>query len=285
LKNFRILLAIYFLLASQFYPQINTVLFEFGKFSDAVSVSINDAGFVFVADAGKNEIVKFDTLGKELATIGGYGWGINQFDRPADVFASTLNVYVADENNSRIVFYDKDLNFISQLKGTEISEEENAFGYPLACGVSNRGDLFVLDSDNGRIIKYDLDGRFLAIIGAEDAGSFALVNPVAFALSPKGKLFVADGTNICVYDFFGNGLFKFDVGEEVKNLNFSRKYLLVVLKGKLKIFRFTKQATPVGEVNVASYGELRDAQIFNGKIYLLFPTVIRVINLAEETIR
>jgi len=87
----------------------------FGKFSNAVSFSINPVGSIYITDADKNEIIKLDTLGNELNRIGGYGWNPAAFDFPADIFAQTLKVYVADKNNNRIQVFDKDLNFRYEL--------------------------------------------------------------------------------------------------------------------------------------------------------------------------
>ena len=141
-----------------------------GSFTAAKSFSINSAGFIFVTDTSSNELIKVDTLGKVIKTIGGYGWQESLFDNPVDVFATTLNVYVSDKNNNRVQFFDKDLNFLSQLTTQNTTDSRYIFNYPTCSAVSNQGDLFVLDSDNNRILKFNIRGEFQLTIGSFDAG-------------------------------------------------------------------------------------------------------------------
>jgi hypothetical protein len=104
------------------------LLQEIGSFQSASSIAINQAGFIYVSNAGSNEIVKMDTLGNVIRTIGGYGWSASAFDYPIKIFANTLNVYVADRNNDRIQIFDKDLNYLS-----EISSRKSSFQISAKC--------------------------------------------------------------------------------------------------------------------------------------------------------
>ncbi len=149
-------------------PQKIQQVAEIGDFYQASSFSINAAGFIYVTDAGANEIIKLDTLGNELISIGGYGWSESAFDEPVDIFATTLNLYVADKNNHRIQFFDKDLNYLSEFGTNDIDNPDYAFAYPTSCATSNQGDFYILDSDNLRVLKYDLNGNFLIEIGNHD---------------------------------------------------------------------------------------------------------------------
>ena len=74
----------------------------FGDFTEATSFAINPAGFIYVTDAGENELIKLDTLGNVLIKRGGYGWTNATFDNPVHVFAQTLRIAVSDKNNHRI---------------------------------------------------------------------------------------------------------------------------------------------------------------------------------------
>ncbi len=107
-------LAIIFFSATAFC-QTFTFDFSFGKFQKASSFDLNSAGFLFITDSGNDKLYKYDTLGTYVTETGGYGWKEAAFDNPVDVFATPLNIYVADKNNHRIERFDKDLNYISQL--------------------------------------------------------------------------------------------------------------------------------------------------------------------------
>ncbi len=200
------------------FSQTFTFDHSFGNFKDASSFHINSAGFIYVTDSGSDMLYKYDTLGTKLDEIGGYGWKEEAFDNPVDVFATTLNVYVSDKNNHRIQNFDKDLNFISQLSTRESENEDERFGYPLACEVSTLGDLYILDSENKRVIKFDLFGNFIQNFGGIDAGNYYLSKPSGLAISQSVKTFIMDGSEIIVYDNYGNGLAKIETGLDLKGL-------------------------------------------------------------------
>lgn len=215
----KIIAAIFLLLCNTGLSQTFLYNYSFGKFKNASSFHLNSAGFIYVTDSGSDVLFKYDTLGTYLNEVGGYGWTEEAFDDPVDVFATTLNVFVCDKNNHRIQSFDKDLNFISILSTRDSDNYEMEFGYPLSCAVSNMGDLFILDSENKRILKFDLFGNFIQNFGGIDAGSFVLNKPVDLAVSSSANTFVIDGSDIVVYDNYGNGLAKIETGLKLKSIN------------------------------------------------------------------
>jgi len=70
-----------------------------GKFSKPEDVAIDDAGNIYVADAGKDSIYKFNSFGDELQSFG----GPDVFNSPYAVAVFNGAVYVADTNNNRIL--------------------------------------------------------------------------------------------------------------------------------------------------------------------------------------
>ncbi|MBR9976796.1 MAG: hypothetical protein KFH87_01800, partial [Bacteroidetes bacterium] len=88
--------------------------YRFGSFVSAEAISTDQFGNIFIADAGTSVVYKFDIQGKQLAEVGGPGWGSQQFDRPTGIDAQLgIAVYVADMGNSRISRFDRDLNFMA----------------------------------------------------------------------------------------------------------------------------------------------------------------------------
>ncbi len=257
----------------------------FGKFSNAVSFSINPVGSIYITDADKNEIIKLDTLGNELNRIGGYGWNPAAFDFPADIFAQTLKVYVADKNNNRIQVFDKDLNFRYELTSEKTESEFITFAYPIGCGVSNQGDFFILDSDNKRILKYNMTGGFLLEIGGTDAGNFTLNDPKHFAVSNDGKIFVIDENKIFVFDQYGTGLIKLEAGIEPKNINVTFSMLSINNDYTLKYIDLSKRDTEFRTISFEDELDgllINDSIIFNSKLYLLTSKTIFVYDLSAE---
>lgn len=244
---------------------------QIGKFKAANSFSLNPAGYLYISDAGSDEIIKLDTLGKVIKSIGGYGWSESSFDNPSDVFANTLNVYVSDKNNNRIQLFDKDLNFLSQFSTQNSNDDTKMFRYPIGSAVSTQGDLFILDSDNNRILKYNARGEFQAAIGGYDAGSFSLITPKQFTVVDT-KILVLDSQYLIMFDQFGNGIKKIKLTFTPDNINSA--FNNVCMNDKSEIVFIDKDNLESGNfisVNFISKPEeeIIDAVIFNAKLYLL----------------
>jgi hypothetical protein len=254
------------------------MLYEFGEFKNAASFALSDAGFIYLVDSEANEITKLDTLGKVVLTIGGFGSGSETFDEPSDIYATTLNIYVCDKNNDRIVFLDKDLNYLSQL-GPDFKDSES-FSYPEAAAISPQGDLFVLDSDNQRILKYDLNGKFLTQIGNYDSGEFYLNNPLDFVTTNRGDIVVLDENKILVYDQYGNGLKLFSAPSGAHSLNYSGNPLLIITPDSVYYTELYSPAPKINSVNLTDAGsDIRDAAISKNKIFVLTKSDIKVYSL------
>jgi hypothetical protein len=258
-----------------------TLLFsnQIGTFTSAKSFSINSAGFIFISDSTLNEIIKLDTLGNIVKTIGGYGWNDYSFDNPTDVFATTLNVYISDKNNNRIQIFDKDLNFISQFSTQNSTDSRFIFAYPTCSAHTNQGDLFILDSDNKRILKFNSRNEFQTEIGGFDAGEYSLSNPLNFTISSSGKLLVVDPPSIIMYDQFGNGLRKIKLPLSPTNIN--SVFQIISVNNKNQVSLFTSSELETGNINpvVLSPGneeEILDSFVFNKKLYILTKNSISI---------
>jgi len=198
-----------------------------GKFNRASSFYITANGLIYVSDSGSDEIILLDTLGNQMNTFGGYGWNENSFDDPADVFADPLSIYVADNNNHKIKRFDKNLNFISSLYRRESEFLQEQFGYPLSCATSNQGDLYFIDSENKRIMKFDIFGNFILNFGGFDAGKYQLTNPKQLAISSWNYIFVIDGSDIVIFDNFGNGTNRISIDKPVNSIRILFDHMII----------------------------------------------------------
>jgi hypothetical protein len=252
---------------------------QIGTFTSAKSFSINSAGFIFISDSTLNEIIKLDTLGNIVKTIGGYGWNDYSFDNPTDIFANTLNVYVSDKNNNRIQIFDKDLNFISQFSTQNSTDTRYIFAYPTCSAVTTQGDLFILDSDNKRILKFNSRNEFQTEIGGFDAGEYSLSNPLNFTISSSGKLLVVDPPSIIMFDQFGNGLRKIKL--PLSPININSVFQIISVNNKNQVSLFTSSELETGNINpvILSPGnedEILDSFVFNKKLYILTKNSISI---------
>ncbi len=247
------ILTIYFFIiitAVQIWGQSSSFITKFGDFSSATSFSINPAGYIFVADKNKNEIFKFDTSSNLIKSTGGFGWATDQFDDPADIFATILRIYVADKNNNRIEIFDKNLNFLSSFTAKSNKDMQYSFAYPTCVGISNQGDMYILDSDNSRILKFNLNRIFLQEIGNYDSGKFMLGNPKQFAISPDGEIFVINNGIIFVFDQYGNGLLKFKLPFAAKNINVTFNYLTITGSSQVYYADLNKRTIELSKFNL-----------------------------------
>jgi len=267
------------ILSSLCYSQQFIFKRSFGEFENASSFYINSAGIVYVTDNTTDEVYQVDTLGNELAFIGGYGWETYTFDDPVDVFADPLQVIVTDKNNHRIKRFDKNLNFIFEIYTRDNEIEEQRFGYPLSAVQSNLGDIFILDSENKRIIKFDPFGKFIQTIGGYDYGNFTLNNPRKLAISMQNNIYVIDETNIYIYDNYGTGLGSIEVEEEMTSIRIIFNWLTINSQDRIYLANLKSKDNKLNEAVLDGFDkkfEIVSSLIFNGKLYILTPKTILI---------
>jgi hypothetical protein len=255
-------ITLFFIFLNSAFGQELIFLKSLGNFSNASSFDVDLNGNIFISDVVKNSIVKFDSNGTELNSIGGYGWHESTFDEPTSIFTNTLSVYVSDKNNNRIQRFDKDLNFLSQLSGNDENIQVE-FAYPTCIGTSSIGDLFILDSDNKTILKFNLTGQFIMEIGGNDAGGFSLSNPQNFSIDENGNIFVLDNDWIKAFDQYGNGLFNYQPNILVNKIYAHQNKLVYIENNKLTFFSLADRKV---EKTFEAFAELENNAIVQIKI-------------------
>lgn len=270
----KILMIILFAITNLFLGQNLKFNGEFGNFNSASSFDLDLNGNFFISDILDNTITKLDSNGHEILTIGGYGWDESAFDEPVSVFTNTLSVYVADKNNDRIQRFDKDLNFLSLYSNGNNSNIE--FGYPTCIVITDIGDLFFLESDNNRILKFNLTGEFLLEIGGNDAGAYALINPINFTSDANGNIYVLDKNKVKVFDQYGNGKFIYTLDFQSKKIYIYRNLIIYIQKSLITVFdlnnhRLLKEYKSFDNLNKE---EIVDAKIKSNKLFVLTPSRI-----------
>ena len=275
----------FFIFSFEILAQNFVLDYSFGNFSSASAFSITSSGFIYIADDGDDSLIKLDTLGNVIKEIGGYGWGESAFDTPSDIFATSLNVFVCDKRNHRVQAFDKDLNFISELYTRERENSEERFGYPLSCTLSFMGDLYVLDSENIRVLKFDLFGNYIQNFGGFDWGTFSLKNPKKLAINFDNSIFVLDDSVLVIYDQFGNGKEKINLGNSFTNMNTT--FVSLILNNETEIYM---GLIGVGENilnKIALIGfdndlKILSCSVLNNKLYVLTPKEIFVFKKLNE---
>ena len=229
-----------------------------GQFQSPQGISVDPAGFLYVADTGNQRIQKLDAMGRFIGEIGGFGWEKEQFDHPVALCASNgLDVFVADYYNQRIERYDKDLHYLASFISSEEWPEHHRFGFPLDVSLSLQGELYCLDGENRRVLKLDVLGNPQSSFGDFDAGEGRLINPQRLIVSNTEKVYVSDEKDgrIVVFDIHGNFLHHF--GEDVLDRPMGMTFLypntvLVADRGPGTIFVFTDSGALSGHISTKS---------------------------------
>ena len=160
-----------------------------------------------MVDRALNRLLKFSSQGELIREVGGFGREADQFDDPRDVDAhNTLNVFVADFNNNRVVRLDRNLNFISDVRGDQIPDVP--FEQVLSVSISTQYDIFVLENINKQIIKLNRNLSPVAVFGGIQETFGQLLEPVQINLQENQRLFVSDvgQSAVLVFDYLGNYL-------------------------------------------------------------------------------
>jgi DNA-binding beta-propeller fold protein YncE len=121
--------------------------------------------------------------------------------------AGKNHVYVADDDNHRVVAYDLDGNYLNEV-GT-FGTNPGQFRFPYDVGVDSGDQLFVADNNNHRVQRFNaFDLSFSGQWGSFGTDSGNLEFPrslAALADDPLGGAYVADTANNRIQGFDPNG--------------------------------------------------------------------------------
>ncbi|MGH9027927.1 MAG: hypothetical protein ACRDWD_17725 [Acidimicrobiia bacterium] len=161
-----------------------------GEFDFPSSVAVAPNGDVYVADRDNDRVQKFESDGDHVLTCDGLN-----LDRPNGVAvdASDNNVYIADTEDDEVVKMDPTCNQLGQWTST---------GRPSMLAAGN-GFVYVTDGTADRVQKFETDGDFVDEWGESGSGPGDMNSPCGIALSPGGKVYVAEFLNSRVQKFEG----------------------------------------------------------------------------------
>ncbi len=227
-------------------------------------VAVDGLGNLYVADSSNSRVLEYSaplSIGASASQVFGQGGSFTSnacnFDIPPIVTTPTTidlcfpsgvaldgsgNLYVADEENQRVVEYNTPLNASSGESGAGDSTADLVFGQgggcnngglgasslclPVGVALDVSGNLYVADFGNSRVLQYNTplnatSGETGAGDTAADAvfgqgGSFtarkcnnggiganSLCLPTGVAVDQSGNLYIADGSNDRVLEYSG----------------------------------------------------------------------------------
>lgn len=129
---------------------------------------------IYICDSGNNRIIELESGEDGLEVrriINSFRGDVENttFSNPTDVAVSAEgDIYVADQNNNRILKLDKNLNYLLQFdKPTDAALGENAVFTPNKIAIDTAGRVYCSAIGvNLGLIKYEADGTFSSFVGA-----------------------------------------------------------------------------------------------------------------------
>lgn len=262
------------------------------RFDDARALAADPAGRLYVADAGRDVVVRLTPAGQVDATLGGPGASEGQFDEPTDIDPTNgLVLVVADAGNGRLQRFSHEGRFLEAWPVPAATDLETAMpparayrpadtavdaptaGRPVAVVSSALDDTFVIDEIQGHVLMWDESRRLVQVIGGFGAGPGALHRPVALAADAQA-LYVADAGRhaIVVYDLRGQYLTTFAAGQarDVRGLSTGRGRVWVVLPGVIRVY--DPQGMLRRSIVVPTDAPLRDVAVVGERLWVLTDT-------------
>lgn len=134
-------------------------------FALATDLDVTNAGYVYVTDARRHHLIRLNTTGVRIDSVGGRGVGTYQFNNPQRVDASNdLKIYVSDVDNRRIQMYDRRFQLLGTVRLQEQSGREIEY-VPGDLSTNRLGELFFWDDVAANFRKLSvntqLDSGFL----------------------------------------------------------------------------------------------------------------------------
>lgn len=170
------------------------------RFSMPVGVAGGDSGELLVADAELGYIVRLDTLGEPVGTI-----GQGKILRPTGLATDpqTGEIYVADGRAHDIKVFDRAGELVRTLgrPGTEPGE----FNAPTYLAFAN-GELYVTDTFNSRIQVLSPAGESRKVVGRRGLFIGDLPRPKGVAVDSNGLIYVVESfyDHLLVFNADGN---------------------------------------------------------------------------------
>src|SRR6185312_10951479 len=158
-------------------------------------LALDGFGYLYVADAGANQIVRIDVengSSPTALTLTGLSTALSS-PQGLSVDAAD-NLYVADANNNRIVKIDLHTTVGLTNPATVLPISGLTLSSPEAVVVNVAGGLTIADTGNSRLVELPLSGSpyVITLLGATPPATFPLTTPAGITLLPTGDLLVSD---------------------------------------------------------------------------------------------
>jgi len=191
-----------------------------------VNLSVDDNGWLYVADSLRDQVVIVDDKENFVGTIGEPG-----VNKPRDVVLSKDRIYVADVAQHAVHVFDKATRapLFDIPHGAQATNINTRLFQPINLALDSNGRIYVSDFGAYRVQVYDKDGNFIRTVGkyGDNYGEFARLKGIA--VDRDNLLYAVDaaGQLVQVFDDTGRLLMWFGAPDGSKvGLNLPAKVVV-----------------------------------------------------------
>ena len=182
-----------------------------GQFRLPVDVTVDENGYIYVADTQNDRIQKFTHDGTFVLTFGKHGMDPGKFKQPSSVGIMNGELYVVDMYNDRVQVFDLDGNY-SRKFGSK-GEGNGQFNHPGGVAFDIDHFVYVSDMHNHRIQRFDQFGNYQSSFGLYGTNDGELNQPTGITVIDS-LIYVADRQNNRAQRFSLCGTHLQTIGEE-----------------------------------------------------------------------
>ncbi len=183
------------------------------SFGYPMGIASDKGDALWIADTNNNRVQKWHRPNFSLTNtpnfmraVGSEGGANGQLRHPAGIAMDAKgNLWVADENNSRIQEFGEGGEFLRAF-GTAGSGN-GQLNRPTGVAIDAKGNIWVADANNNRIQQFNEKGEYLFKTGSAGSGVGQFNGPEGIAIDAKGNLWVADTYNGRLQKFNEKGEF------------------------------------------------------------------------------
>ncbi|WP_263791248.1 NHL repeat-containing protein [Salinibacter sp.] len=257
------------------------------QFEEARALAVDPRGRLYVADAGRDVVGIFEADGTRRDVLGGTGTRPGTFDTPSAIDPTNgQTLLVADTYNGRVQRLSTEGQYLESLPVGQAGRRTagewtvrdgqggapvQGDGRPIGVARDDEGAVFVLDSRNRQVWKWSDVGQVQAVVSGRGG---RLQDPVALALGPDRRLYVADAGREAVLIYDAVGTFR----RRVPGLAPAAVQALAVHRGRLwivcprRVLVWNRAVGVVAEHTVDLGEPLVDVAVYQDRAYLLTET-------------
>lgn len=158
-----------------------------GQLKTPLNCYVDIDEYLYVADAGRHEVVLYDSARNYIGKIGDTGTF-----KPTDLFIYQNELWVTNPDNHRLNVYDKKSRKFIRYFGDQYGVGDDGFLYSPFNVYITDDKVYITDFGDFKIKMFDHSGKFLSAIGSYGTGAGQFVRPKGISCDREANLFVVD---------------------------------------------------------------------------------------------